>query len=101
MLLPGTYGTSLLKNHSLNGVYGEMAKQGFPKEAIDAVKDGVDCNIYFFGDKASTGAMYGVLIGAVVVLSAVYVLICYIAGKNKNPFEKVKRKGLSKMANRH
>lgn len=40
--------------------------------------------------------MYGVLIGAVVVLSAVYVLICYIAGKNKNHFEKVKRKTLSK-----
>ena len=40
--------------------------------------------------------MYGVLIGAVVVLSALYVLICYIDGKNKKPFEKVKRKGLSK-----
>ena len=73
-----------------------MAKQGFPKEVIDGVKDGVDCNLYFFGDKVSVGAMYGVLIGAVVVLSAVYVLICYIAGKNKNPFEKVKRKGLPK-----
>ena len=96
MLLPGTYGTSLLRNHSLNGVYGEMAKQGFPKEVIDGVKDGVDCNLYFFGDKVSVGAMYGVLIGAVVVLSAVYVLICYIAGKNKNHFEKVKRKALSK-----
>ena len=96
MLLPGTYGTSLLRNHSLNGVYGEMAKQGFPKEVINGVKDGVDCNLYFFGDKVSVGAMCGVLIGAVVVLSAVYVLICYIDGKNKNPFEKVKRKGLSK-----
>ena len=96
MLLPGTYGTSLVRNHSLNGVYGEMAKQGFPKEVINGVKDGVDCNLYFFGDKVSTGAMYGVLIGAVVVLSAVYVLICYIDGKNKNPFEKVKRKGLPK-----
>lgn len=101
MLLPGTYGTSLLRNHSLNGVYGEMAKQGFPKEVIDGVKDGVDCNLYFFGDKVSVGAMYGVLIGAVVVLSAVYVLICYIAGKNKNPFEKVKRKGLPKKENRY
>lgn len=88
MLLPGTYGTSLLRNHSLNGVYGEMAKQGFPKEVINGVKDGVDCNLYFFGDKVSVGAMYGVLIGAVVVLSAVYVLICYIAGKNKNPLKR-------------
>lgn len=96
MLLPGTYGTSLLRNHSLNGVYGEMAKQGFPKEVINGVKDGVDCNLYFFGDKVSVGAMYGVLIGAVVVLSAVYVLICFFTGKNKNPFEKVKRKGLPK-----
>ena len=96
MLLPGTYGTSLLRNHSLNGVYGEMAKQSFPKEVIDGVKDGVDCNLYFFGDKVSVGAMYGVLIGAVIVLSAVYVLICFFDGKNKNPFEKVKRKGLPK-----
>lgn len=30
--LPGTYGTSLLKNHMLNGVYREMKDSGFPEE---------------------------------------------------------------------
>lgn len=44
--------------------------------------------LIFFGDKVSVGAMYGVLIGAVVVLSALYVLICYIDGKNKNPLKR-------------
>ena len=28
--LPGTYGTSLLRNHALRGVFGEMETQGFP-----------------------------------------------------------------------
>lgn len=32
--------------------------------------------------------MYGVLIGAVIVLSAVYVLICFFDGKNKNPLKR-------------
>ena len=52
--------------------------------------------MYFFGDKVSVGAMYGVLIGAVVVFTALYVLINYFDSKNKNPFEKVKRKKLWK-----
>ena len=49
--LPGTYGTSLLRNHALNGVFGEMSEAGFPDEVIDGIKDSVDCNLYFFDDK--------------------------------------------------
>ncbi len=91
-LLPGTYGTSLLRNHALNGVFGEMSKQGFPPEAVEKIKDGVDCNLYFFGNKVSIGAMYGVLIGAILVFVALYVLISYLGAKNKNPLDKVTRK---------
>lgn len=73
--LPGTYGTSLLRNHALRGVYAEMTSIGFPEEVVDGIKDSIDCNIYFFGTKVSEGAMYAVLAGATVALVGVYVLM--------------------------
>lgn len=97
-LLPGTYGTALMRNHALRGVYEEMSAQGFPSEAVEMVKDSVDCNIYFFGDKVSTGAMYGVLIGAIVVFVAAYVLINFFESKAHKSFEDVMRKNKRKKA---
>lgn len=81
--LPGTYGTSLLRNHALGGVYKEMADLGFPSEVIEGIKDGIDCNLYFFGDKVELGTMYIILGGAVVVLVGVYVLLNMLCKKNK------------------
>lgn len=95
-LLPGTYGTALMRNHALRGVYEEMSAQGFPSEAVEMVKDSVDCNIYFFGDKVSTGAMYGVLIGAIVVFVAAYVLINFFESKAHKSFEDVMKKTIAK-----
>lgn len=81
--LPGTYGTSLLRNHALRGVYNEMAKTGFPTEVIEAIRDSIDCNLYFFGEKVTQGTMYLILGGAVVVLIAVYVLLNTLAKPKK------------------
>lgn len=97
-LLPGTYGTALMRNHALRGVYEEMSAQGFPSEAVEMVKDSVDCNVYFFGDKVSTGAMYGVLIGAIVVFVAAYVFINFFESKAHKSFEDVMRKNKRKKA---
>ena len=72
--LPGTYGTSLIRNHALNGVYKEMANQ-FPAEVIEGIKDSIDCNIYFFDNKVSIPAMYIILISSIIVLIGAYVLI--------------------------
>ena len=47
----------------------------FPAEVVEKIKDSVDCNVYFFGDKVSMGAMYGILCGSIVVLIAAYILI--------------------------
>lgn len=55
--LPGTYGTSLLRNHALRGSLAEMSGLGFPDEVIEAIRDSIDCNLYFFGSKVGTGAM--------------------------------------------
>ncbi|HAL20576.1 MAG TPA: ABC transporter [Ruminococcaceae bacterium] len=75
MFLPGTYGTSLLRNHAMNGVFYEMKNTGFPNEVLSAIKDSVDCNLYFFDNKVSVGAMYAVLIGSTLLLILLYVLI--------------------------
>ncbi len=74
--LPGTYGTSIIRNHALAGVFREMTDNyNFPAEVVEKIKDSVDCNLYFFGDKVSMGAMYGILCGSIVVLIAAYILI--------------------------
>ena len=79
--LPGTYGTSLIRNHSLSGVCNEMLKQGFPPETVEKIKDSVDCNLYFFKNKVSVGAMYGVVIGSIVLLVGLYVLINFLKNR--------------------
>ncbi|MEE1054861.1 MAG: ABC transporter permease [Acutalibacteraceae bacterium] len=73
--LPGTYGTSLVRNHAMRGVFAEMSAQGFPKEVIEAIKDSIDCNLYFFDNKVGIYAMYIVLALSVAVLIAVYIFM--------------------------
>lgn len=71
--LPGTYGTSLLRNHAMRGVFEEMRSLGFPEPVMEAIRDSVDCNLYFFGDGVGLGAMYAVLIGAIVLAIGLYI----------------------------
>ena len=73
--LPGTYGTSLLRNHSLRGVFAEMANLGIPETAIDEMKNSIDCNIYFFENKVELSSMYIYLGATVLVLVLIYVLM--------------------------
>ncbi len=73
--LPGTYGTSLLRNHALSGVFQEMADTGFPSDVIEAIKDSVDCSLYFFDSKVETGTMYLILAGSTAVLIGIYIVM--------------------------
>lgn len=72
--LPGTYGTSLIRNHALNGTFKEMTAVGFPDEVVKAIKDSVDCNVYFFDKGVSQGTMYVVMAAAVAALILIYIL---------------------------
>ena len=73
--LPGTYGTSLLRNHAMRGALREMGEASVPEAILTAVRDSVDCNIYFFGDRVETYVMYLVLGGYAALLFAAFVLI--------------------------
>jgi multidrug/hemolysin transport system permease protein len=73
--LPGTYATSLLRNHALRGVFAEMKADGYPKEIINGLRDVIDCNVYFFDNKVELSTMYVILGGSVVVLVGIYVVM--------------------------
>lgn len=71
--LPGTYGTSLVRNHTMQGVLAEMQNQGIPTEVIEKLKDSLDCNLYFFGSQVNIGAMYMILGITILVLIGIYI----------------------------
>lgn len=81
--LPGTYGTSLVRNHSLSGVFAEMSKSGFPVEVIEGIKDSIDCNLYFFGSRVEIWHMYLILILSDLLLIGIYILINAMRMKRK------------------
>ena len=81
--LPGTYGTSLLRNHAMNGAFLEMESLHIPAEVITSMKDGIDCNVYFFGNLVSVPVMYLVLIVSIVILVGTYIAINALKKKDK------------------
>ena len=83
MFLPGTYGTALIRNHSLNGIMNNLSST-LPLDAIKGLKDSIDCNIYFFNTKVEIGTMYLVVTLSIVLLITAYVLINKFCKKIKN-----------------
>ena len=73
--LPGTYGTSLMRNHTMQGVLAEMQDQGIPTSVIEELKDSLDCNLYFFGNQVNFSTMYMVLGITILVLIGIYILL--------------------------
>lgn len=73
--LPGTYGTSLIRNHTMQGVLTEMQNQGVPTGVIEEIKNSLDCNLYFSGNQVSISKMYMILGVTVVALIVVYILL--------------------------
>jgi multidrug/hemolysin transport system permease protein len=75
--LPGTYGTSLVRNHAMRGALEALKEEGIPKEAMDGLRDALDCNLYFFDRSVSISQMYLILGVSVAVLIMLYILLNY------------------------
>lgn len=75
MFLPGTYGTSLIRNHSIDGVLAELQNEGINTEVINGIRDSLDCNLYFFENKVEISLMYVILTVCIAVLIMAYILI--------------------------
>lgn len=72
--LPGTYGTSLLRNHAMGGAFNEIRKS-LPDELVDKIMEAFDCKLYFSENEVTSGNMYIYLTVSVIVLIIAYILI--------------------------
>lgn len=81
--LPGTYGTSLVRYHSMRGGLAEMENEGVPAEIIDKLMDAIDCNLYFFDHKVEPWVMYLILSGSILILLGVYIALNALRKKEK------------------
>ena len=73
--LPCTYGTSMLKNHMLRGVFESMKAEGIPAEIVTSIGDSLDCNPVFRGSVVSPSAMMVVMVISILVLGGICLLI--------------------------
>lgn len=81
--LPGTYGTSLIRNHMMNGALDSLSEQ-LPSEAIKAMKDSVDVNLYFFDNGVEVWQMYLILLSFIVLFIALYLVFVKFIKRREN-----------------
>lgn len=73
--LPGTYGTSIIRNHAFRGVLEEMNAAGVPAGVTDGIRDAIDCNVYFFGNQVPTYVSYLILtLSTLIIIAGVVAL---------------------------
>ena len=77
----GTYGTSLLRNHMLAGIFREMSSIGFPDVVVSGIGASIDCSPQLFDRVVSVGGMYAILGGAIILFTALYILFGVLAGR--------------------
>ena len=78
---PGTYGTSLIKNHMFRGIFEEMESEKLPEEMITAIRDTLDCNPEFHGNVVNTTQMIVIMAGSIAVLGAIFLLMTCLPEK--------------------
>ncbi len=81
--LPGTYGTGLMHQHFMHGVFAQLEGLSFPKQALEALQTAFDCRLQFFSHVLTPASMYLVLGVSVAVLICIYLLQNWYAGKKK------------------
>lgn len=72
--LPGTYGTSLLRNHMMRGVFAEVESIGFPNEVMVGIRDSIDCNLYFGETSVSVPLMAIIMVGSILLFTGIFVV---------------------------
>ena len=73
--LPGTYGTSLLRNHALSASFREMRNQHLPEELIDGFKKAFDCKIKLLGNYVSINSMYLIVTGFTLAFIVIFIFM--------------------------
>ena len=74
--LPGTYATSLLRNHAMRSSFDAMNELGIPDALVDGIKKSLDCELYFFDRQVPLYAMYIILVSSVALTTLMYTIVC-------------------------
>lgn len=80
---PSTYGTILVKNHTMRSPLAAYADAGVPSEAVDAIRKYNDLDFSFFGHAVKIGIVYSVVIGTVTILLVVFLLLNLLLKREK------------------
>lgn len=79
--LPGTYGTSLIKEHMIQGSLKEIEKIGASESLINGISESIDARYYFFDNLVSEGAKYLVMIISVFIFIGIFILLNILQNK--------------------
>ena len=60
-----------------------MEARGFPAEVVEAIRDSVDCNLYFLGGRVEVPAMYAVLAASIVIVVGIYIIMNVLLGRKR------------------
>ncbi len=74
-LLPGTYATSLIRNHSMRGALSALKDQGVPDSIMSEIRKTLDCDWYLFDRQVSQTGMYIIVLGFTLLLLGAFVLL--------------------------
>jgi multidrug/hemolysin transport system permease protein len=81
--MPGTYGTSLIRTHAMQGMFSDLERQGVPAKVMEKLKDAIDCSPKLFGENVTIGGMYLILGVSILVLMGVYIMLNTIKKRKK------------------
>lgn len=72
---PFTYGTSILRNHCLGGVFKEMTNIGISSNVVNGLMSSLDCKVSFLGHEVPVAIMYVVLVASILLFLGLYVFV--------------------------
>lgn len=74
LFLPGTYGTSMIRNTTMNPYFDKLAKY-VPNDVLLELEKGLDCKLSFFGNDVSVSILYFIMITTIVILLIMYIIL--------------------------
>ena len=60
-----------------------MEQLHFPAQVVEAIRDSVDCNLYFFDKKVALSGMYLVLVASIVILVGLYIAMAMLSQRKQ------------------
>ena len=74
LFLPGTYGTSMIRNTTMNPYFDKLAKY-VPNDVLLELEKGLDCKLSFFGNDVSVSILYFIMITTIAILLIMYIIL--------------------------